>query len=108
MTYCQDMIKVNTAEVYLSALSALEISIRHRLGRLPLPEPPARCVASRRSWLLIEPLAFDKACAARDALLPPHHRDTFDRGLVLQAILHGMKIVTPDAEVARYPAPVPW
>ena len=95
-------------EVYLSALSAWEISIKHRLGRLPLPEPPARYVSSRRSWLLIEPLAFDEACAAHDALLPTDHRDPFDRGLVSQAILHGMTIVTPDAEIALYPAPVLW
>lgn len=95
-------------EVYLSALSAWEIAIKHRLGRLPLPEPPARYVASRRSWLLIEPLAFDAACAAHDALLPSHHRDPFDRGLVSQAILNGMAIVTPDADIARYPAPVLW
>lgn len=27
-------------EVYLSALSAWEIAIKHRLGRLPLPESP--------------------------------------------------------------------
>ena len=95
-------------EVYLSALSAWEIAIKHRLGRLPLPEPPARYVASRRSWLRLEPLAFDEACAAHDALLPPHHRDPFDRGLVSQAILNGMTIVTPDAAIALYPAPILW
>ena len=95
-------------EVYLSALSAWEIAIKHRLGRLPLPEPPARYVASRRSWLRLEPLAFDEACAAHDALLPPHHRDPFDRDLVSQAILNGMTIVTPDAAIALYPAPILW
>ena len=96
-------------DVYLlSALSAWEIAIKYRLGRLPLPEPPTCYVTSRRSWLLIEPLAFDETCAAHDALLPPHHRDPFDRGLVSQAILHGMTIVTPDAAIARYPAPVLW
>jgi PIN domain nuclease of toxin-antitoxin system len=41
-------------------------------------------------------------------LLPEHHRDPFDRGLVAQAILHGMSIVTPDPLIARYPAPVYW
>ena len=95
-------------EVYLSALSAWEIAVKHRLGRLPLPEPPARYVSSRRIWLRIEPLVFDEACAAHDALLPPHHRDPFDRGLVSTAILNGMTIVTPDAAIARYPAPVLW
>lgn len=95
-------------EVYLSALSAWEISIKHRLGRLPLPQAPTEYVTSRREWLRIEPLAFDEACAAHDCLLPEHHRDPFDRGLVAQAILHGMSIVTPDPLIARYPAPVYW
>jgi PIN domain nuclease of toxin-antitoxin system len=95
-------------EVYLSALSAWEIAIKHRLGRLPLPEPPNRYVASRRRWLRIEALPFDASCAAHDALLPPYHRDPFDRGLISQAILNGMTIVTPDEVIARYPAPILW
>jgi PIN domain nuclease of toxin-antitoxin system len=94
--------------VYLSALSAWEIAIKHRLGRLPLPEPPARYVASRRSWLRVEPLPFDEAAAAHESTLPPLHRDPFDRGLIAQAILLGMSIVTPDPTIARYPAPVLW
>ena len=64
--------------------------------------------AGGAGWLRIEPLAFDEACAAHDALLAPHHRDPFDRGLVSQVILHGMTIVTPDAAIGRYPAPVLW
>lgn len=94
--------------VYLSSLSAWEIAIKHRIGRLPLPEPPSRYVTSRRDWLRIEPLAFDETSAAHDALLPAHHTDPFDRGLVSQAILNGMTIVTPDEAIARYPAPVLW
>ena len=95
-------------EVYLSALSAWEIAIKHRLGRLPLPEPPRRYVPSRRRWLGLEPLEFDETSACHDAVLPAHHRDPFDRGLVSQAILNGMTIVTPDEQIARYPAPVLW
>ncbi len=94
--------------VFLSALSAWEIAIKHRLGRLPLPEPPERWIASRRRWLQLEPLPFDESAAAHDALLPAHHRDPFDRGLVSQAILHGLSIVTPDPEIGRYPAPTLW
>lgn len=95
-------------EVFVSALSAWEIAIKHRLGRLSLPEPPQRYVPSRRRWLGLEPLDFDEASAAHDVLLPGHHRDPFDRGLVSQAILNGMMIVTPDERIARYPAPVLW
>ena len=94
--------------VYLSALSVWEIAIKHRLGRMPLPESPERFVASRRSRLRIEPLPFDERDGAHDGLLPNHHRDPFDRGLVSQAILRGLTIVTPDPLIARYPAPVLW
>ena len=95
-------------DVYLSALSAWEIAIKHRLGRLPLPESPTRYIVGRRQWLQVEPLAFDEATAAHDVLLPPLHSDPFDRGLVAQAILHHMTIVTPDPAIAQYPAPVLW
>ena len=94
--------------VYLSALSVWEITIKHRLGRLPLPESPESFVTGRRQRLQIEPLPFDERDAAHDLLLPPHHRDPFDRGLVSQAILRGLTIVTPDPWIARYPAPVLW
>ena len=94
--------------VYLSALSALEITIEYRRGRLPLAEPPGRYVVSRREWLEMQPLPFDENAATREALLPAHHRDPFDRGLISQAILGGMTIVTPDESFSRYPAPLLW
>ena len=34
--------------------------------------------------------------------------DPFDRGLISQAILGGMTIVTPDESFSRYPAPLLW
>ena len=94
--------------VYLSALSALEIAIKYRIGRLVLPEPPERFIIRGRERLRIEPLPYDEGDAAHDVLLPSHHRDPFDRGLVSQAIRRGMTIVTPDATIAKYPAPVLW
>ena len=71
--------------VYLSALSAWEIAIKHQLGRLPLPILPHTYVVSRRNWLGLEPLSFDEESALHVIRLPQHHRDPFDRGLVAQA-----------------------
>ena len=95
-------------DVFVSALTAWEIAVKHRLGRLPLPEAPLRYVVSRREWLGLDALPFDEASAAHDQLLPEHHQDPFDRGLVSQAIIHGLMIVTPDQAITRYPAPVLW
>jgi PIN domain nuclease of toxin-antitoxin system len=38
--------------------------------------------------------------------LPPLHKDPFDRVLVAQAIVEGITLLTTDAVVAGYPAPV--
>lgn len=95
-------------DVFVSALSAWEIAIKHRLGRLPLPEEPRTYVTSRREWLGLDALPFDERCAVQDALLPLIHRDPFDRGLVAQAIVGDMTIVTPDEAISQYSAPVLW
>ena len=94
--------------VYLSALSAWEIAIKHRLGRLPLPLPPSTYASSRRDWLAIRPLPFGESSAAHDARLPPLHRDAFDRGLVCQAMLHALTVVTPDPAIRAHPVPTLW
>jgi PIN domain nuclease of toxin-antitoxin system len=38
--------------------------------------------------------------------LPPLHKDPFDRVLVAQALVEGITLLTTDATVAAYPAPV--
>jgi PIN domain nuclease of toxin-antitoxin system len=38
--------------------------------------------------------------------LPPIHKDPFDRVLVAQALVEGITLLTTDAVVAGYPAPV--
>lgn len=95
-------------DVYLSAVSAWEIAIKYRLGRLPLPAPPPIYVPSRREWLGLERLDLDEAAAAHTSLLPELHRDPFDRALVAQAIVNGLTLVTPDPLLRAYPAPTLW
>lgn len=95
-------------DVYLSAASAWEIAVKHGLGRLALPEPPAVCVPRLREELGIEPLPIAEDEALHVRRLPPLHRDPFDRILVCQAILRGMTLLTPDAAIGLYPAPILW
>jgi PIN domain nuclease of toxin-antitoxin system len=40
--------------------------------------------------------------------LPLVHRDPFDRMLVCQALVNGLVILTPDAEIQRYPVRCVW
>jgi PIN domain nuclease of toxin-antitoxin system len=89
-------------ELFLSAASAWEIAIKHALGKLRLPEPPARYVPSRLEILRTQPLPIEHGHALRVGTLPSHHRDPFDRLLVAQAQLEDLPLLTADAVFSRY------
>ena len=92
--------------MYLSAASVWEAAIKHGLGKLPLPAPPAEYLPRQRVAHGIAPLPIDEGAMSHLAGLPPLHRDPFDRMLVAQALQHGMTVCTVDAAVVAYPVPV--
>jgi PIN domain nuclease of toxin-antitoxin system len=89
-------------DLLLSAASSWEIAIKVGLGRLALPDDPKRYVPDRMRAIGAQPLAVEHAHALAVAALPPLHRDPFDRILVAQARHLRLRIVTADAEIARY------
>jgi PIN domain nuclease of toxin-antitoxin system len=95
-------------ELYLSVISAWEITLKHMAGRLPLPEPAAQYVPSRRQANGIISLELSEETVLQLPKLPPLHGDPFDRMLVCQAIVHGLAILTPDEWITRYPVRVMW
>jgi PIN domain nuclease of toxin-antitoxin system len=90
-------------EVFLSAVSFWEISLKYGLGKLPLPQPPAQFVPQQREKHQIAPLALDETAVAQLGKLPPLHRDPFDRMLVCQAQAHGLTLASSDYLVRQYP-----
>ena len=95
-------------EVYLSAASAWEIAVKHRLGRLSLPFAPDVFVPEQRKAHGIEPLPVDEEAALHVAQLPDLHRDPFDRMLVAQAMLLGLTVLTPDEAIHQYAVRKLW
>jgi len=95
-------------DVFLSAVSAWEISVKHGLGRLPLPEPPEKFIPFQRERHGIEALPLEEEATLYLNRLPSSHRDPFDRMLICQAIVHGMVILTPDELVTQYPVRSLW
>lgn len=89
-------------DLLLSAVSSWEIAIKHALGRLPLPEPPASYVPSRMRSTGVLGLSVEHSHALEVAVLPPHHRDPFDRLLVAQARLEDVPILTADRAIGLY------
>jgi len=95
-------------EVFLSSVSTWEISIKHALGRLPLPEAPERFIPTEREQHGVETLPLEESATLHLTRLPQLHKDPFDRMLICQAIIHGMVIITPDELILQYPVRSTW
>ena len=95
-------------ELYLSAASSWEISIKSALGKLRLPESPSIFVPKRLAAEGVRPLAITHMHALRVADLPLHHTDPFDRLLIAQAQTEEMAILTADRAFKQYRVQVLW
>jgi PIN domain nuclease of toxin-antitoxin system len=90
---------VNADDVFVSAASAWEVSIKIGIGKLSLRVPFLDAVmASGFSPL---PVDFSHAEALRS--LPRLHSDPFDRMLVAQAQVEQLHLVSADRLLAGYP-----
>lgn len=95
-------------ELFLSSASVWEIAIKHALGKLRLPVRPERYVPTRLQRSRVLALPIDHAHALRVGLLPPHHRDPFDRMIVAQAQVERLTLLTADRQLAPYDVRVMW
>ena len=85
-------------EVYVSAATAWEISIKRALGKLDMAEDLGPILEEEGFEAL--PITFFHGEQA--GRLPPHHRDPFDRVLIAQAQAEGLELVTNDGAFAAY------
>jgi PIN domain nuclease of toxin-antitoxin system len=92
-------------ELLFSAASLWEIAIKNALGRSDF-QVDARVL--RRGLLDngYQELLITSEHAVSIAILPPIHKDPFDRILVAQATVEGIVLLTMDAVMAQYPGPV--
>ncbi len=87
---------------FFSAVSAWEIAVKWRLGKLPLPDHPRIWVSRMMKELALEALPILHAHVVRTADLPDHHRDPFDRILIAQAKVEGAAVATADKLLRKY------
>jgi PIN domain nuclease of toxin-antitoxin system len=98
----QSAIGDQSNEIFVSAASAWEIAIKHRLGRLSDAAALAADIAAGLTGQgFIElPIAIRHAQAA-GALLGPH-KDPFDRMLIAQAAIESMTLVSKETVFDSY------
>jgi PIN domain nuclease of toxin-antitoxin system len=95
-------------EVFLSAVTTWELSIKLALGKLKFPIPPAQSVPRLMREQNLKPLSVTHTHAARVFDLPLRHGDPFDRLLVAQALEENLTLLTADREFKRYDVPLVW
>lgn len=85
------------AEIFISAVSIFEITLKHRLGKLaeasPFVEGHERMLADL-SWTPLG-ISFDHAALAGALDVP--HKDPFDRLLIAQARIERVPLVSNEA-----------
>ena len=92
-------------DLLFSAASVWEIAIKRGLGRDDFRVDPRLL---RRGLLDngYNELAISSAHGVAIDLLPPLHKDPFDRILLAQSLVEGLTLITSDPMVARYPGPI--
>jgi len=91
--------------LYFSAASLWEIAIKQGLNR-PDFQVDARILRHGLIDNGYHELPIVSAHAVAVSMLPPIHKDPFERLLIAQASVEGITLLTDDATVAKYPGPI--
>jgi PIN domain nuclease of toxin-antitoxin system len=94
--------------VFVSVVSAWELVIKLRTGKLALDRPIADWWGFNTAENGFEVLDVTSGDVLAVDPLPLHHRDPFDRLLIAQAIRRGLSVVTADEAFAAYPVQRIW
>lgn len=97
----RDLIASAANDIYVSAASIWEISIKHGLGRgnMPVSGDEALAYFQEAGYRML-PISAEHAAAVET--LPPIHADPFDRILAAQARYEPMHLVTHDSIMSGY------
>ena len=98
----------DSAELYLSAASSWEITIKAGTGKLILPQPPSEFVIRAIQLMSLQSLDITHSHVAAVEMLPNYHRDPFDRMLIAQAQTEGLVLLTADRNLEKYPVETFW
>ena len=94
--------------IVVSVVSAFEISLKWRLGKLTMIEDPAVNYPLLMAHNGFADLAVSRAHTLAAGLLPGDHRDPFDRIIAAQALAENLTVVTRDPAFTVFGCKVLW
>lgn len=86
----------------LSAATIWELAIKFGMGKITLSLPYRQWMDKAIADLKLSMLPITVEYAERQAALPNHHKDPFDRLLIAQALVEGTPVVSADAALDAY------
>ena len=92
---------------FVSISSMWEISIKNRIGKLPLPNELSG-VFTEVEMNGFGIIGINQGCLETYNTLPLLHRDPFDGIIVATALLQEMTIITADENIQKYNVPWVW
>lgn len=79
-----------------------------QLGKLAMELPWRQMLSVQQTQNDLRTLPIGVAHIEQLARLPMHHRDPFDRMLIAQSQVDGMRLVTADGAISPYGVDVIW
>ena len=104
----KSIIQDSNNEIYLSAASAWEISIKTKLGRLKLGKNLELFIVEQLTENSFGPLAITVSHSLYTEKLPQIHKDPFDRIMISQTKVENMVLITRDKEIREYKVSTVW
>jgi PIN domain nuclease of toxin-antitoxin system len=95
------LVKSDANDKFVSAASLWEIGIKHRLGKLSLALPISRFPVYFAALGFVL-LSVDHRHAVHELVDPPSTNDPFDRLLLAQCDVEGLRLVTRDSKLAKH------
>jgi PIN domain nuclease of toxin-antitoxin system len=83
-------------ERFLSAATVWELAIKVGQGKIVLAMPYRQWMETAIADLKLTILPITVEYAERQSVLPPHHKDPFDRLMIAQALVDGIAVVGAD------------
>ncbi|MBF0433396.1 MAG: type II toxin-antitoxin system VapC family toxin [Fibrobacteria bacterium] len=102
-------IKKSPQLLFVSAISAFEIAIKSKNGKLSLPLSPQEWFSQALEFHGINELPVTGTIAVSSVELPSLHNDPCDRIIIATALENDMRILTSDKLIKEYPqAKIIW
>ena len=104
----RESVSAGAQQVFVSAVSGIEIAIKFRIGKLPEFGNPASRFPALMLANNFDTLPVTQGHALAAGLLVGEHRDPFDRLIAAQALEERLTVVTRDPAFAAFGCKVLW